>query len=80
MLGYGVLSLVTAAIATHWVQTEERLIEREILRDVHRQMDALRRDIASLRDELVSERQAVGLQRQQAVEQQRVDQLMRDVE
>jgi voltage-gated potassium channel len=52
MLGYGVLSLVTAAIATQWVETEERLIEREILRDVHHQMDALRAEIAALRDDL----------------------------
>jgi len=56
MLGYGVLSLVTAAIATHWVETEERLIEREILRDVRRQMDALRQEIGTLRDELVRQR------------------------
>jgi voltage-gated potassium channel len=52
MLGYGVLSLVTAAIATKWVETEERMIEREILRDLHRQIDSLRQDIAGLRVEL----------------------------
>jgi len=52
MLGYGVLSLVTAAIATHWVETEERIIEREILRDVHRQMDGLRQELAGLRLDL----------------------------
>ena len=52
MLGYGVLSLVTAAIAAQWVEAEERQIEREILRDVHRQMDALRAEISRLRDDL----------------------------
>ena len=57
MLGYGVLSLVTAAIATQWVETEERIIEREILRDMHRQMDGLRHDIDALRRELVRARE-----------------------
>jgi voltage-gated potassium channel len=52
MLGYGVLSLVTAAIATQWVETEERVIEHEILRDVHQQIDALRAEISLLRQEL----------------------------
>lgn len=52
MLGFGVLSMVTAAIATRWVETEERLIEREILRDVHHQIDSLRQEIASLRADL----------------------------
>ena len=57
MLGYGVLSLVTAAIATQWVETEERIIEREILRDMHRQMDGLRHDIDALRRELLRARE-----------------------
>ncbi|MBI5255053.1 MAG: two pore domain potassium channel family protein [Burkholderiales bacterium] len=52
LLGFGVLSLVTAAIAAHWVETEERVIEREILRDVHHQMNTLRQEIADLRREL----------------------------
>ncbi len=52
MLGFGVLSLVTAAIATRWIETEERIIEREILRDVHRQIDALHLEIVALRREL----------------------------
>lgn len=52
MLGFGVLSMVTAAIATRWVETEERLIEREILRDVHHQIDSLREEIAKLRTDL----------------------------
>jgi voltage-gated potassium channel len=53
MLGFGVLSLVTAAIATQWVEAEERQIEHEILRDVHRQMDALRAEIQHLRQDLL---------------------------
>lgn len=52
MLGYGVLSLVTAAIATKWVETEERNIEHEILRDMHRQIDGLRHELAALRADL----------------------------
>ena len=52
MLGFGVLSLVTAAIATRWIETEERIIEREILRDVHRQIAALSEEIAALRQDL----------------------------
>lgn len=52
MLGFGVLSLVTAAVATKWLEAEERLIEREILRNVHRQVDSLRQEIAALRAEM----------------------------
>jgi voltage-gated potassium channel len=51
MLGYGVLSLVTAAIATRWIETEERIIEREILRDMHREMMGLKQEITALRQE-----------------------------
>ena len=58
MLGFGVLSLVTAAIATRWIETEERIIEREILRDMHRQMDALHQEIVALRRDLLQARGA----------------------
>jgi len=58
MLGFGVLSLVTAAIATQWVETEERIIEREILRDMNRQMDALHQEIVALRRDLLQAREA----------------------
>jgi voltage-gated potassium channel len=50
LLGYGVLSLVTAAIATTWIETQERRIEREILRDLHLEVGALRRELGTLRD------------------------------
>ena len=56
LLGYGVLSLVTAAIATNWVETEERRIEREILHDVRREIAGLRQEIAGLRDQLAPPR------------------------
>lgn len=52
MLGYGMVSLVTAAIATRWVETEERAIEHEVLRDMHRQMNALHEELARLRRDL----------------------------
>ena len=61
MLGFGVLSLVAATIATRWIETEERLIEREILRDVHQQMDALHREIVALRQALVAVRELAPL-------------------
>jgi voltage-gated potassium channel len=49
LLGFGVLSLVTAAIAAHWVETEERRMEREILRDMRRELGQLRQELVSLR-------------------------------
>lgn len=52
LLGYGVLSLATAAIATSWIETEERRIEREILRDLHLRLGSLHEEIAALRREL----------------------------
>jgi voltage-gated potassium channel len=52
LLGYGVLTLATAAIATTWIETEERRIEREILGDLRRQVHSLHAEIAALRAEL----------------------------
>ncbi len=51
LLGYGVLTLATAAIATSWIETKERRMEREILQDLHRQVGALRGEIAALHAE-----------------------------
>lgn len=48
LLGYGVLSIVTAAIAAMWVETQERRVERDILADLHREMKALRAEVAAL--------------------------------
>lgn len=56
LMGFGVLSLVTAAIAAMLVHTEERRIEREILGDLHRQVRALQGEIATLRSDLHAER------------------------
>lgn len=50
LIGYGVLSLVTASIAAMWVESEERRIEREILRDLHGQLRDLRAELAALRE------------------------------
>ncbi len=53
LLGYAVLSLVTAAIAAMWVETQvestERRVEREILHELHAEIAALRRKMAGLR-------------------------------
>ncbi len=51
LLGFGVLTLVTAAIAASWVETEERRIEREILHDLRLQLDGVRAELAALRAE-----------------------------
>jgi voltage-gated potassium channel len=48
LLGFGVLSTVMAAIATAWVETEERRMEREIMEDLRRQIGSLKQDIAQL--------------------------------
>ncbi len=56
LLGFAVLSLVTAAIAAMWVESQERRIEREILHDLHQQVQSLRHDIAALHRERPAER------------------------
>lgn len=52
LLGVAVLSLVTAAIAASWVQTEERRIEQELLRDLHAQLGSIRGELESMRKAL----------------------------
>lgn len=52
LLGYAVLSLVTAAIAAVWVETVERRMEREILDDLHHEVRGLRDELAALRDDM----------------------------
>jgi voltage-gated potassium channel len=49
LLGYGVLSLVTASVAAMFVGTQERKVEREILRDLHAQLKEVRHEISTLR-------------------------------
>ena len=51
LLGFGVLTMVTAAIAATWIESEERQIEREILRDMRYQLDKLRAEIVAMRAE-----------------------------
>ena len=52
LLGFGVLTMVTAAIATSWIETEERRIEREILHDMRMRLGKVDADLAALRAEL----------------------------
>jgi voltage-gated potassium channel len=49
-LGVGAITLVAAGIASAWIATEERTIEREILSDLHKQIAALRAEMTALRD------------------------------
>lgn len=62
LLGYGVLSLVTAAIAAQWVETEERRIEREILRDLNGQLRSIRSELTALRTAVESRTMEPGTQ------------------
>ena len=48
-LGDGAITLVAAGIASAWIVTEERNIEREVLADLHKQLGALREELAALR-------------------------------
>lgn len=50
LLGYAVLSLVTAAIASHWVESSERRMEQDILRDLHAELRSVREELAQLRE------------------------------
>ena len=80
LLGYGVLTLVTAAIASRWVETGERRIEHEILHDMRREMAALKQELTALRASLAtpppapgkdaSQREPMRLDLQQPVEDQ----------
>jgi voltage-gated potassium channel len=49
LLGYGMLSLVTASVAAMFVGSQERKVEREILSDMHEQLKEVRQEIAQLR-------------------------------
>jgi voltage-gated potassium channel len=48
-LGVGAITLVAAGIASAWIATEERNIEREILGDLHKQLGAVHAELAALR-------------------------------
>jgi voltage-gated potassium channel len=51
-LGVGAITLVAAGIASTWIASEERTIEREILDDLHQQLAAVRAELAALRQAL----------------------------
>jgi voltage-gated potassium channel len=51
-LGVGAITLVAAGIASAWIASEERTIEREILADLHKQLGALREELTALREAL----------------------------
>jgi voltage-gated potassium channel len=52
LLGYGVLSLVTASVAAMFVGSQERKVEREILHDMHVQLKQVKQEIAALRESI----------------------------
>jgi len=54
-LGVGAITLVAAGIASAWIATEERSIEREILADLHKQIGALREELAAMRTALAAD-------------------------
>jgi voltage-gated potassium channel len=56
LLGYGILSLVTAGIAAMFVGSQERKVEHEILHDMHAQLKVVRREIAELRQDIEAAR------------------------
>jgi voltage-gated potassium channel len=56
LLGFGVLSMITAAIAAALVGTQERRIEREILHDLHHELKSVRQELAALRREIEERR------------------------
>jgi voltage-gated potassium channel len=54
LLGLAVLSLVTASVAAMFVETEERQIERDLMREIghlRAQLDSLHSDLVALRTE-----------------------------
>lgn len=59
-LGVGAITLVAAAIASAWIATEERHIEREILDDLHKQLRQVHVELAALREEIRSTRESEG--------------------
>ena len=57
LLGYAVLSLVTAAIAAMWVETSERRLESDLLRDLHTQLRSVHEELADLKRQIQADRQ-----------------------
>jgi voltage-gated potassium channel len=51
-LGVGAITLVAAAIASAWIATEERHIEREILDDLHKRLAEVQGELRALRADM----------------------------
>jgi voltage-gated potassium channel len=49
LLGYAAISLVTASIAAVWVESSERKMEQDILRELHAEVRALREELRALK-------------------------------
>jgi voltage-gated potassium channel len=49
LMGVALLSVVTASIAAMWIQSEERRIEQEVLREVHAELQSVREALGALR-------------------------------
>lgn len=73
LLGFGVLTVVTAAIATAWIETEERRIERELMHDMHRQVASVQAEVAALRNELRAAARLMAEDREDAALGRRAD-------
>ena len=52
LLGFAILSMVTARIAAKMVGSQERRIEQEILQDLHAQVKLLRNELAEVKARL----------------------------
>jgi len=50
LLGVSVLSLLTAAIAATWIESEDRRMEKELLDDLHRELRTIRAEVSALRE------------------------------
>jgi voltage-gated potassium channel len=70
LLGFGMVTMVTAAIAATWIETEERRIERQILHDLRKQIDSLRAEIVALRNESRSAARLAAEEREAASKRQ----------
>ena len=71
VLGFAILSLVTASISAKLVGTQERRMERDILRDLHAQVRMLRQELAELKAQqaqLLAQSQAQPAKAQAATE------------
>jgi voltage-gated potassium channel len=78
IFGFGVLTIVTASIATTWIETEERRIERELMRDLHQQIAVIKSELVALRSEARSAAQLQVNAREAAETLRQIDAARRD--